>query len=35
VVLPQSVRGRRTVADFLEQCHGFGVCRVSTVLQHR
>jgi hypothetical protein len=22
-------------ADFLEHCHGFGVCRVATVLQHR
>jgi hypothetical protein len=25
VVLPQPVRGRRDTADFLEQCHGFGV----------
>jgi hypothetical protein len=29
------VRGRRATADFLEQCHGFGVRRVATVLQHR
>jgi hypothetical protein len=35
VVLPPPVRGRRAVADFLEQCHGFEVCQVATVLQHR
>jgi hypothetical protein len=34
-ILPPAVRGRRAAADFLEQCHGFGVCRVATVLQHR
>jgi hypothetical protein len=34
-VLPLVVRGRRAAADFLEQCHGFGVHRVATVLQHR
>jgi hypothetical protein len=34
-VLPPAVRGRRAAADFLEQCHGFGVCRVATVLQGR
>jgi hypothetical protein len=35
VVLPPAVRGRRAATDFLEQCHGFGVRRVATVLQHR
>jgi hypothetical protein len=35
VVLPPAVRGQRAAADFLEQCHGFGVRRVATVLQHR
>jgi hypothetical protein len=35
VVLPLGVRGRRAAADFLEQCHGFGVRQVATVLQHR
>jgi hypothetical protein len=35
VVLPPAVRGRRATADFLEQCHGFGVRRVATVLQRR
>jgi hypothetical protein len=35
VVLSPAVRGRRDAADFLEQCHGFGVCRVATVLQRR
>jgi hypothetical protein len=34
-VLPLAVRGRRATADFLEQCNGFGVHRVATVLQHR
>jgi hypothetical protein len=33
-VLPPAVRGRRAAADFLEQCLGFGVCRVATVHQH-
>jgi hypothetical protein len=31
-VLPPAVRGRRTAADFLEQCHGIGVRWVATVL---
>jgi hypothetical protein len=35
VVLPPAVRGQRAAADFLEQCHGFGVRQVATVLQHR
>jgi hypothetical protein len=35
VVLPPAVRGRRATADFMEQCHGFGVRRVATVLQRR
>jgi hypothetical protein len=35
VVRPPAFRGRRAAADFLEQCHGFGVHRVATVLQHR
>jgi hypothetical protein len=34
VVLPPTVRGRRAAANFLEQCHGFGVRRAATVLQH-
>jgi hypothetical protein len=34
-VLPLTVRGQRAATVFLEQCHGFGVCRVATVLQHR
>jgi hypothetical protein len=34
-ILPPAVRGRRAAADFLEQCHGFGVRWVSTVHQHR
>jgi hypothetical protein len=34
-VLPPTVRGRRAADDFLEQCHGFGVRRVATGLQHR
>jgi hypothetical protein len=34
-VLLLAVRGRRAAANFLEQCHGFGTCRVATVLQHR
>jgi hypothetical protein len=31
-VLPPAVRGRQAAADFLEQCHGFGVRRVAMVL---
>jgi hypothetical protein len=34
-VLPPAIKGRRAAADFLEECHGFGVRRVATVLQHR
>jgi hypothetical protein len=34
-VLLSVVRGRRAAADFLEKCHGFGVRRIATVLQHR
>jgi hypothetical protein len=34
-VLPPAVWGRRATADFLEQCHSFGVRRVATILQHR
>jgi hypothetical protein len=34
-ILPPAVRGRWDAADFLEQCHGFGVRRVATVLHHR
>jgi hypothetical protein len=33
-VLPPTIRGQRAAADFLEQCHGFGVRRIVTVLQH-
>jgi hypothetical protein len=33
--LPPAVKGRRGATDFLEQCHGFGVRLVATVLQHR
>jgi hypothetical protein len=32
VVLLPPARGRRAAADFREQCHGFGVRRVATVL---
>jgi hypothetical protein len=35
VVLPPVVRGRRAASNFLEQCHGFGVCQVATELQHQ
>jgi hypothetical protein len=35
VVLPPLVRGRRAAVDFVQQCHGFEVRWVSTVLQHR
>jgi hypothetical protein len=35
VVLPPAVKGRRAAADFLEQCRGFRVRWVATVLQHR
>jgi hypothetical protein len=34
-VLRPAVRGRQAAANFLEQYHGFGVCRVAMVLQHR
>jgi hypothetical protein len=34
VVLPPAVRGQQVVVDFLEQCQGFGIHRVATVLQH-